>query len=144
MGEIVGYAAYQFMFALFESFTVTLFIGMLSLLIPARLLRNNLRISGTALVFAFAINAIFFKELFSIVVWATNTFSMSNSAAVQIVIGSWAVSFIFLPISFVMSSKNERVKRVINNFIENLSVLVYLYVFLSVIGIFLVIIRNVF
>ena len=143
IAEIIGYAAYQFMFALFESVIVTTFIALLSFILPVKFIRNTLQASGTALVFALAINAIFFKELFKIINRATDLFSLNTLIVTQIVIGLFVFSLIVIPPSFVIASKKEKVERSINKFIDNLSVLVSLYVFLSVIGIIVVIARNV-
>ena len=142
--DILGYAAYQFMFALFESILVTIFVIFFSFILPAKFIRNTFQNSGTALVFAFALNAIFFKELFNIINWATVSLPLNALIATQLVIGLWICSLITLPIGFVIASKKVKVERGINKFVENLSILVSLYVFWSIIGTLIVIIRNVF
>ncbi len=142
-GDILGYAAYQFMFALLESILITIFIAALGLFLPAKYLKNNIRASGTALVIAFVINSVIFKERLAFIDWMADILSMNTFTAAQIVIEAWAVSLIILPIGLVLTTKNERVGRVINNFVENLSVLVSLYVILSLLGILVVIFRNV-
>lgn len=79
-----------------------------------------------------------------IINWATVSLSLNALVATQIVIGLWAFTLIVLPVGFVIGSKKEKVKQIINKLIENLSILVSLYGFLSVIGTLIVIIRNVF
>jgi len=143
LGDILGYAAYQFLFALLESLTVTIFIAALGLILPAKYLRNNIQASGTALVFAFAINSIILKERLDLINWFINVLSMNTLTATQTVTNIWVISLIIMPLGLVMATKNKRVDRVINNFVENLFVLVSLYVILGLLGILLVIFRNV-
>jgi hypothetical protein len=142
-GEIISYLAYQFMFALIESMIVTIFVAALGFIFPAKFLRNNFRVAGTALVFAFAINSIYFKHILDIVNWVADTFSMDTLVAIQIVAGIWAVCLVVLPIGLVKAAKRERIERVLNYFVDQLSVLVTLYLFLSLLGILLVLVRNI-
>ena len=72
-----------------------------------------------------------------------NVLSMNTLTATQTVTNIWVISLIILPLGLVMATKNKRVDRVINNFVENLFVLVSLYVILGLLGILLVIFRNV-
>ena len=142
--DILGYAAYQFMFALFESALVTIFVMLLGFVLPAKFIRSTFQTSGTALVLAFAINAIFFKKLSNIANWITAAFSLRSLTAIQVTLGLWAFSIVVLPIILIAVSKREKVREIIGRFIENLSILVGLYIFLSVIGTLAVIIRNIF
>ncbi len=142
--DIVSFAAYQFMFALFESITVTAFITLLGFILPAKFIRNTFQVSGSALAIAFAFNAFFFKDVIVIVRWLVNTFSLPAPVAFQVVFGLWTFSLLVLPIGLVIASKNDMLERIINKFVEKLSVLVSLYVFLSVIGTLIVIARNIF
>lgn len=142
--EIVGYVAYQLLFALAESIIVTLLIASLSLILPAKFIRNNLRVTGTVLFFAFAINSIILKELIRHIVWLERTFQVQGITTTQIVAGTWIVCLVLLIIGVILIAKSENMKQAIDKFVENLSVLVSLYVILSVLGIILVIIRNLF
>jgi hypothetical protein len=140
--EIIGYAAYQLMFSLIETLAVTLFIAALGLILPSRFLRDNLQVSGTALVFAFAINTWVFKERLGLIGWTAGSLAMEINAAVQLVMGLWLISLFILPVSLVMAARSSRVSRPIAAFVKNLSVLASLYVTLSVFGILVVIVRN--
>ena len=142
-GEIISYLAYQFMFALLESTIVTIFVTVIGFIFPAKFLRNKFRATGTALVFAFAINAIYFKHILDIVNWVTDILSIDTLITIQIVTGIWAVCLVVLPIGLVMASKRERVEKIVNQFVDRLSILVSIYLFLSLLGILLIIVRNI-
>jgi len=141
--DILGYAAYQFTFAFLESTIASLFIFVLGLLLPAKFLRNHFRAGGMALILAFAINAIVFKERGELIAWFANTFSIQVFTAAQIVLSTWAVSLVILPIGLVMIAKKGKIEQALNKFVDNLSVLVGLYVILSLLGIIVVIFRNI-
>jgi len=147
--DIITYAAYQFMFALAGSLLVTAFIAILGLIFPAKYIRNNLAVSGTALVAAFAVNSIIYKERGSIIFWLATILSRSNLATSQIVISTWIAVLVILiavlvilPICLVIATKSKMVDRAINRFINNLSVLVVPYVILSLLGILLIVFKH--
>jgi len=141
--DIITYAAYQFMFAFVGTLIVTAFITVLGLVFPAKYLRNNLAVSGIALVAAFAVNSIIYKERFSIIYWLAGILSITNPAASQIVMNIWTASLIILPVCLVMTTKSKMVDRAINRFINNVSVLVVPYVILSLLGILLIVFKYV-
>lgn len=141
-GEVVAYLAYQFMFALFETLIVTVFVAALGLLLPAAFLKQDIRTSGTALVLAFALSSLLFKERLSLSDWIARILPLNALRAAQIVTTGWAASLILLPILLVMIAKNEKVRRFINGFVENLSILTILYGGLTLFGLLLVVFRN--
>ena len=141
--DIITYATYQFMFAFVGTLIVTAFIAVLGLVFPAKYLRNNMAVSGTALVVAFAVNSIIYKERFSIIYWLAGILSITNPAASQIVMNIWTASLIILPICLVMATKSKIVDRAVNRFINDLSILVVPYVILSLLGIVLIVFKHV-
>lgn len=143
IGDIIGYIAYQFTFALGESIIVTLFTAALIFLIPVRRIKSNTTATGSLLVFSFAIASIIFKELGEIAKWLIHTFSMTGATAVQISIGLWSFAMLALPILSVAMANKNKISRLIKNFIENLYVLVALYMILSVCSMAIVIYRNI-
>ncbi len=142
--DIVGYVAYQLTFALAESLMVTFFIAALGLIVPQKYLRRNIRVSGAALVAGFAVNSIIFKERYALIYALAGMFSTNNFAASQIVINVWVACLIILPVGFVMITRNKKIEKMISSFVGNLSILVVPYVLLSLIGILLVVSRNIF
>lgn len=143
VGDIVGYLAYQFMFALGESVIVTFFITALIFIIPARRIKSNISVVGALLVFSFAIVSIIFKELGGIADWFKQTFSMNGSTAILVSAGIWIFSILALPILSIALANKSKISGFVKNFIDNLFVLVVLYVFLSVMSMALVIYRNI-
>lgn len=143
VGDIIGYLAYQFTFALGESILVTLFVAGLLYLIPSKRIRSNIAIAGSLMVFSFAVSAIIFKGLGDIAAWLANTFSMNRFNAVQISVNIWVFSMIALPILSIGLANKSKVARFIRNFIDNLYVLVALYTTLSVLSMAIVIYRNI-
>jgi len=143
INDIVGYLAYQFMFTFAGSMVVTIFVAIIGLVFPERYLRYNIRTSGTALVAAFAVNSIIFKERYGLIYALAGAFSIDNFTASQITMSVWTISLIILPIGLVIVSKFKPAEHLINNYIENISILVIFYVVLSLLGILLVIFRNI-
>jgi hypothetical protein len=142
--NLVVYVAYQFLFALVGSLAVTIFIAVLGLVFPAKYLRQNIAAAGTALVVAFAINSIVYKQRYSVIYWLADMLSINRLTASQIVMSIWVISLLVLPIGLVMVAKSNKVERVLIRFIENLSVLVVPYVILSLLGILVVIFKQAF
>lgn len=142
-GDIVGYLAYQFTFALGESIFATLFITALVFLIPAKRIKSNAVVVGSLLVFSFAIAALVFKELSEIAKWLMQTFSIDSFYAIQSSVGIWVFSMLALPIISVVLASKSRIARFIRSFIDSLYVLVMLYASLSVLSVFIVIYRNI-
>jgi len=142
--QIILYSAYQFIFSLMGSLSVTIFIAILGLIFPAKYLRQNIASTGTALVVAFSLNSIIYKGRYTIIFWLISILPINPSIAGQIILNTWVVCLIILPVSMVMIAKNRKVERVLNHFTEDLSVLVLPYVILSLLGILFVILMKVF
>jgi len=142
--EILSYLGYQMVFAMIESLGMTACIALLALVLPARFLRNNLRTSGTALVAAFAVNCLlYFAPRGNINAFLAGILSMDKMLVGSYYLDIWEICLILLPIGFVMSTKSERIKQALNRFTDNASVLVALDTILSLLGVLIIIYRNI-
>lgn len=138
--DILGYLSYQFAFALGESAVISLLAAGLARVLPRR---GEVAVTGSWLVFSFAVSAIVFKELSVIAQGLMKAFSLSGFAAAQAALGIWAFTALALPAISYKLSGGGRFARWTRNFLENLQVLSGLYAALGLIGIAIVIYRNV-
>jgi|GEM_PF-2004074 len=140
--EILGYLSYQLMFTLGESLLVSVLVTALVALLPIKRIKAHLSIAGGLLAFSFAVINIIFKYLGKIGDWAYALPFVSADGAVQIAIGFFMFASIALPILSIALANHPAVTRRVKNFINSLYPLVGLYLFASVAGIAVVVIRN--
>lgn len=134
MGELVGVIAYTLAFALFESLVITSLLTLLAAVLPRKLFLQHFVSLATVLVF---ISAVWFilVHLFdqTISQWGARQFA------------PWLLLFaVSLLVPYLLVLRSERIRKLINAFIARLSVLSYLYFFLSFAGIIIVVVRNIF
>jgi hypothetical protein len=157
-GDIIGYLAYQFTFALGESILVTIsitafitaiitvFTVVFRFILPTKRFRNDFSVTGSLLVFFFVIISLIFKEfqgLQGIAKWLMQTFLIDSFHATAISVGIWICTMPALPILSFGLANQKKISHFIRNFIGNLYVLVLLYISLSVPSIAIVIYRNI-
>ena len=145
LGDILGYLAYQFTFALFESIAMTVLVALVVNLFSWKWFRGNANKKtsvGIFLLIYFTINSILFKEYISITSWLSRSFALTLVAAGDMVIYSLLFSIIGMPVLFWRLVQNERVCDRINVFAESTSILAFPYIGLSIFGFVIVMFRN--
>jgi hypothetical protein len=131
--ELVGVIAYTLAFALLESLLVSAALVLLAAILPRKLFLQHFVPIATVLIF---ISAVWFILLHqydqTISQWGGRQFL----PWLLLVAGS-----VLIP--YLLVQKSEKIRKIIVVFIARLSVLSYLYYFLSIVGIFIVMVRNI-
>jgi hypothetical protein len=130
--DVVGLVAYTQVFALLESGFLFLGIVVLSLILPAAWLRQRLPVQGLLLVLAATAAAVVFHYAED-ALRGLGVIGLAGLALLPLVLfggGSYAVR------------RSPRLETAARAFVERVSVLSYLYVFVSVVGLIIVIARN--
>jgi hypothetical protein len=131
--EILSIFAYTQMFALLESLSVLLLLIVLAVILPPHFFRNSFVAQGSTLLFVSAFWIILFQSIwFSVVEWAASKLLL------------WLVlSLLTILISCFLVHRTERLKRLLCALADRISVFLYLYVPLGILGLVAVIARNV-
>lgn len=141
--DIIGYAAYQFIFALGGSLISTLFIASLVFLLPMKRTKSNLGRAGSLLLVSFAISAVLFRWIYQISSFLTSTFMIDTNVASQTVIGLWIYVTVTLPVLSIILVGNKHVASLTDKFTENTYVITTLYALLGILGGIIVFFRNI-
>lgn len=143
ISDIVGYIAYQLTFALVESVIITILVTILSFLLPAKLIRNNLSVRGSLFIFTAGLGIASLRLLPVISQKMINSFpAISASFINQLVFGLWLFFILVLSFFSIKAGKSESGSRYILKFLERLSTLSGIYVFISICSFVIVIFRN--
>ena len=140
--DILGFFSYQLLFSLVESVSVTVLVVVLLSLMPFRPVREHLPVVGALAVSSYVIGSLIFKERSGLILWLHTSLSVALSSASQIIAFFSIFAFCGLPIVAILILRNEKQVVAIKTFLENLSVLAGLYTILGVIGLLVVIYRN--
>jgi hypothetical protein len=120
-------------FALLESVLVLLLLIVLGLLLPAPFYRDKFAAQGSVTVFVASCWAVVFQNLRGEV----RGWSLGEG------LFWFALSLLTIGVSCVMIYRLERLERVVGAFAERLTVLLYLYVPLGLVGLIIVVARNI-
>jgi hypothetical protein len=142
MFDIIGFLSYELAFALIESIVVAFLVVILLKLMPIRQIRDHLSIVGGLILFSVAISMLIFKERGQLIKWISISIPMIAPSAGQIILFLWLFATLGLPIVSVIMIRNVRTSARIKSLIESLSILAGVYITFSVIGILIVIYRN--
>lgn len=143
LSDILGFFSYQLAFALIESLVVAAAIFLLVLLLPIQQAKRNPSVVGGVFVFSFALSSFVFKQKSGLIDWLVSFLHLSPSSAIQVTMFLWLFAAFGLPVLFVLIARNEKFTGQIKRFIQNLSVLALLYTLLGLIGLFIVLYRNI-
>lgn len=131
--DLIGVISYSLMFALIETGIIFLGIVLLSLVLPRRFFRHKFVALSTMLVF---VTSAWF------IVLQYNSWIIEFKRPIISLI--WALSFLLAAaVGYVLVSRRPKLEAGINNFVQRLGVLSFIYVFLDVVGLIIVIIRNI-
>jgi hypothetical protein len=129
----VSIVAYIQAFALLESLLVLLLLIVLGFLLPAPFFRDKFAAQGSVTVFVASCWAVVFQSLRGEV----RAWSLGES------LFWFALSLLTIGVSCVMIYRLECLERAVGAFAERLTVLLYLYVPLSLVGLIVVAARNI-
>lgn len=132
--DILGILAYALAFALLESLIVLGLLVALAAILPARALRSRFVALGSTLVLVIAFWTIFFQLIFEPVIlyW--------NGAEFALWFGLALVSIV---LAVFMVHRSRRGQEIVSALAERLTVLIYLYVPLGLLGLVVVLARNI-
>lgn len=131
--DIAGILAYTQLFALLESAAVLLFLVLLALLLPARFFRDRFVAHSTLLVFLASIWAIAAQSDSTII----PRFSLDT-------LFLWLGLYLaFAGISYLVIRRSGRLEKGLGAFAERLTVLLYVYLPVTLLSAIIVIIRNI-
>ncbi|MEZ4646483.1 MAG: hypothetical protein R3E31_27805 [Chloroflexota bacterium] len=131
--DLVGVISYSLMFALLETSVIFAGIVLLGFIVPGRFFRHKFVALSTMLVFVTSIWFVIlqynswiieFKRPFITLIWGL-------TYLIAVIIGYWFVN------------RRPKLEAGINNFVQRLGVLSFIYIFLDVVGLIIVIIRNI-
>ena len=139
--DILGFFSYQLAFALFESIILSAVVMLLVYLIPIRQVKDHRSVAGGLFIIFFAISGLIFKERREIL---GLLYSLSHSQAVaqQTFTFLWLFPLFGLPVVSLIILRSEIFVHRFKWFLENLTVLAGTYTAIGIIGIVIVILRN--
>jgi hypothetical protein len=132
--RILGVAAYVLGFALIESLFIFGLIFLVSIILPERLFGLKLVQVGSIFVLITAIAALFIHFYGQ---WEIESFSFAAWIALWAMIG--LSTFI---VAVYWLNRNQQVQEIFQSGIERLAVLSLVYISLDILGLFVIIIRN--
>jgi hypothetical protein len=142
LGDIVGFLAYQLAFALAESLILAIVVTILVLLMPIRQVREHPAVVGGLFVFSFAVSSLIFKAGPQLVRWMSTALPVTESAAAQTALFLCVFAAIGLPAIAILMTRSQKITALLKTRIEDLSVLAGLYTVLGILGVLIVMYRN--
>jgi hypothetical protein len=133
--QIMSVAAYVLVFALFESILLFISLVLVSLLLPAKYLAEKLLPVGTMIVLVASLSVILIHLYEN---WEPESIEFAQWAIVWIMLGTAAIL-----LSAVWMQRNRRLLDVFRASAERVSILSLVYLTADVLGLFLILIRNV-
>jgi hypothetical protein len=132
--DTLGIFAYIQAFALLESSFILSSILILAAVLPARFLRSRFVAQGSAVVLAITFWTVLFQLIFeaAMVAWPPSQFFLWFGLALASII-----------VALVLVHRSWRVARVVTGLAERLTVFLYLYLPLGIMGLLVVVARNI-
>jgi hypothetical protein len=140
--DIIGFLSYQFAFALLESVIIAAIILLLVSLIPLYTVRKYPSAAGFLLALSLAISGLIYKLRTPIIDWFVLKRISDESAASYWAFLIWFSFLCILPVVSILLAKNEKIAFRIQHSLDHLSVLAIVYTFLGILGLIIVIYRN--
>lgn len=130
--DLVGVIAYTLNFALIESVLVLIMLLLLSVVFPAKFIRDKFVVFSTVIVF---ITSIWFEfvHIFAPTIWLEGEIKFISSVIILIT----CIAGIYLAVL-----RSERVKIIIQSLVERISVLILIYLTVTFLFTLIVITRN--
>ncbi len=143
-GEIVGYISYQAMFSLFECLMVTAVILVIGLILPAKWIRGQASTLGALLAIALAFGALTYQALPVVIETLVRFFPQNQFAVTLYTSEFWLVLTILLLVASILLSSREGIARLVDKFVDAITVLDGVYVLIGVLSLMIVLYRNLF
>ena len=131
--DVISVFAYTQTFALLESAIVLLVLIFLGATLPARFLRDRFVAQGSMVMLLTSGWAIAVRyNMATVLSWTLTTFFF------------WAALYLVsIGVFYVLIHRYKRLEEAINSFAERLTVLLYVYIPITCLSVFIVIIRNI-
>jgi hypothetical protein len=132
--DILSILAYGLAFALLESLAVLGLVLILAAILPARVLRAHFVPLGSTLVLGLTFWAIVFQLIFDPVInyWSGGEFAL------------WfGMALVFIILTMLLVHRSGQIQGIVTALADRLTVFVYLYVFLGLLGVVVVAVRNI-
>lgn len=142
LAELVGILSYQLSFSLLESLIVAMVILLIVYLLPIREVKEHRSAAGVIFLVFFAIGALLFKARREILGWLSVSPLLSGPAAGQVFVLLLMVTTIGLPLISIYFLRNEKFTAQIRSFTEHLFTLSNSYTLLGIVGIIIILYRN--
>jgi hypothetical protein len=137
--DLIGIVAYTLSFALLESLLLVIFLVLLSMALPARYFRSRFVTQGTVLIAMMSLWLIPVHYQGSILLALD-----ANVTQYMTLIFIWTVSFVTLvALISSMLRRHEWFERSILHFVDRVTVLAILYVFLDLLSVGILLVRNI-
>ena len=130
--DILGIFAYTQAFALLESSAVLFGLLLVGAVLPARFFRDRFLTQASTVVFAITFWIIVFQSIISTV----------RRWTVLMMLFWFGLALVSVVLSCILVRRSKWIERVISAFVERLTVFLYIYVFLGLVGLLVVIVRN--
>ena len=117
-------------------------IAAFAYLLPVRWTGKETAVIGSLFAISFAVSSIILTKSADIVKWMAETLRMDAFKAGEIVISSWAFAVLGLPALSIFMARNAKTKLAVKKFLENLVILRGIYATLGLLGLVIVIYRN--
>lgn len=142
--EIFSVAAYNLVFYLLDSLFISTLILVFCMVLPASYLRDHFTITGSTIIFVFALTAAFI--IFTIPIYSVLLNRIQNKELHRIIIGASYLSLLLWLMFTLMISNKIRYKthlaRYYLGFIKRITTLSSLFLVLDGIGVTIVFLRN--
>lgn len=138
INQILVLAAYVLTDALFESLLVLGMVLLLALALPGRFFKDKFEAQGTAVVAVWSAGAVLLQRHLD----KLSSLTLQQLILLPFLILAWTVIIILL-FSFILD-RIRVITRVINTVADRLTVFSYIYIPLSLLGLIMVMIRNIF
>jgi hypothetical protein len=142
LSDTVGFLSYQLAFALLESILIAAMIFIAVSILPIKTIRKYPSAAGVLLAVAFAISSLIYKLRTPVMGWLVTLRISNESTASHTAFLLWVLALCLLPVIAILLAKNEKIALRIQSWIDTLSVLAILYTVLGVLGMIVVLYRN--
>jgi hypothetical protein len=130
LGDVLSILAYTLASALLESVSLLLVMILLAAILPARFFRNKFAVLGSVIILLTSACAIVLQYNLSI---------LESPRALVVMLALYLAS---IAVSYVLVHRFKRVEGLALSFAERLTILLYVYVPLGLIGALVVLLRN--
>lgn len=130
--DLLGVVAYTQAFALLESLLLWLVVMLVGIVLPAKLVANRFLVLGSALFFLHSIWVIIIQYIYD---------ALRSGGLIQFLLLGSVYAF-SVAVTFFLVTRSDKLAASIRALIERLAVLSFIYIFVDLLSVFVVILRN--